>query len=326
MSRSGQKIVRAAGLVVWRVRDKKLEVLLVHSPRHREWGFPKGHLDPHETLQECAVREVAEETGETVVVGQPLGVVRYRLPGGGRKHVSYWAASADTPDGAWSRVRRVPPAALATEIDRVGWMEVREAGRELGHDEDREILGQLVDQWKDSRLDTWTVLLVRHARARSRSAWKGDEETRPLTAGGAVQAVGMGSLLSAYGVEHLVSSPWERCRATLTPYAERGGIEVELHDELTETAHAKRKRPVRALVDAALRRPTSPTAICTHRPVLPTVVATLLDRAPNRLRKTVPTRDPFLRTGEMLVVHCARRAKHGPAVVAVERVRAVEDD
>jgi 8-oxo-dGTP diphosphatase len=55
--------------------------------------------------------------------------------------------------------------------------------------------------------------------------------------------------------------------------------------------------------------------------VLPTVVGTLLDRAPNRLRKQVPDADPFLRTGEMLVVHCARRAKHGPAVVAVEKVR-----
>ncbi|MGC5627539.1 NUDIX hydrolase [Georgenia sp. Z1344] len=318
--------VRAAGLVVWREEGRRLEVLLVHSPRYDEWGFPKGHLDPHETLQECAVREVAEETGELVVVGQPLGVVRYRLRDGRRKHVSYWASSAATPDGAWSRVRRVPSAASADEIDETRWMSVRDAEKALAHDRDREVLGRLVDQWKDSRLDTWTVLLVRHARARARKSWKGSEATRPLTVGGAVQAVGMGSLFSAYGVEQLVSSPWERCRATLASYAERGGIEVDLHEELTEAAHERRKRPVRDLVAAALSRPTRPTAICTHRPVLPTVVATLLDRAPHALRRTVPDKDPFLRTGEMLVVHCARRARHGPVVVAVERVRAVEDE
>lgn len=318
---SSSSVERAAGLVAWRESGRSLQVLLVHSPRYDEWGFPKGKVDKGETLQECAVREVAEETGRSLVVGQPLGTVRYRLHSGKRKEVRYWAAREVTPDGAWSRVRAEPPPALASEIDRAEWFDVKKAARALAYKQDRDLLGHVVDQWKDSRLETWTVLLVRHARARKRSAWKGDEVTRPLTDAGSKAARRMAALLSAYGVEQVISSPWERCMATVRPYAESGQIEIVAREELTEAAHSRRRGPVRRLVDRALRDPDLPTAICTHRPVLSTVVETLLDRAPNRLRKQVPETDPYLKTGEMLVVHCARRAKHSPAVVAVERVR-----
>src|SRR5689334_16387231 len=77
--------VLAAGAVVLR----KGRVLLVHRPRYDDWSFPKGKLDPGETLPAAAVREVAEETGLDVRLGPPLTQQRY--PTGGRmKSVSYW--------------------------------------------------------------------------------------------------------------------------------------------------------------------------------------------------------------------------------------------
>ena len=51
--------IRAAGGVL--VRDGA--VLLVHRPRYDDWSFPKGKLDKGETDEQCAVREVEEETG-----------------------------------------------------------------------------------------------------------------------------------------------------------------------------------------------------------------------------------------------------------------------
>jgi 8-oxo-dGTP diphosphatase len=55
-------VVRAAGGVV--VRDEQsLEVLVVHRPRYDDWSFPKGKAAPGERDEECAVREVEEETG-----------------------------------------------------------------------------------------------------------------------------------------------------------------------------------------------------------------------------------------------------------------------
>ena len=52
------RVVQAAGgLVV----NQKSELLLIF--RRGKWDLPKGKLDPGETLEQCAIREVQEETG-----------------------------------------------------------------------------------------------------------------------------------------------------------------------------------------------------------------------------------------------------------------------
>lgn len=51
-------IVTAAGGLV---ENEKGEVLLIF--RRGKWDLPKGKLDPGETIEQCAVREVEEETG-----------------------------------------------------------------------------------------------------------------------------------------------------------------------------------------------------------------------------------------------------------------------
>src|SRR3954462_2963493 len=87
--------VLAAGAVVWRVIDGQTKVLLVHRTQHKDVSLPKGKVDPGATLPQTAVREIFEETGLTVTLGAPLGVVEYTLPNGRDKIVHYWSAEVN---------------------------------------------------------------------------------------------------------------------------------------------------------------------------------------------------------------------------------------
>lgn len=324
--------VRAAGALVWRQAGRDLHVLLVHRPRYDDWSFPKGKVEARESIRACAVREVEEETGARIALGQPLPMRRYRLGDGRRKEVHYWAArelSADSPVlAARGRVTR----ASRREIDDVRWLPIREARALLTHQSDKDLLGELVDLWEDNKLDTWTLVLVRHARAVKRSVWnrpkkrtrEEDEATRPLTKDqGEIRARALVPILAAYGVARVVTSPWKRCVDTVAPYTRITGIALDCEAELTEDAHALHPKRARKVAQRALRLRDVPLALCLHRPVLPTVMSVVAEHAPGKLLRSVPDQDPWLRTGEIMVIHMARRSHGKIRAVAIEKQRPV---
>src|SRR5258707_7498045 len=63
----------SAGGVVFRRTDAGPLVLVIRDA-YKNWGFPKGHVEPGEDAAGAAVREVAEETGLSDLV--PHGVIR----------------------------------------------------------------------------------------------------------------------------------------------------------------------------------------------------------------------------------------------------------
>jgi 8-oxo-dGTP pyrophosphatase MutT (NUDIX family) len=84
------EVAAAGGIVTRRTADGGIEVVLVHRPKYDDWTFPKGKVEPGETDEEAATREVREETGFECTLGSELATVRY-IDGRGRpKRVHYW--------------------------------------------------------------------------------------------------------------------------------------------------------------------------------------------------------------------------------------------
>jgi 8-oxo-dGTP pyrophosphatase MutT (NUDIX family) len=119
--------------VPWRRRDDgTVEVLLVHRPRYGDWSFPKGKLEPGETDEQAALREVEEETGLRCELGAELPSTSYRDSKLRQKTVRYWALGP--VDGS---------AAPKNEVDEVRWLPLSEAERLLSYDRDVRVLHAL---------------------------------------------------------------------------------------------------------------------------------------------------------------------------------------
>lgn len=295
MAAKGKRVdVRAAGAAVWRRRRGALEVLLIHRPRYDDWSLPKGKLDRRESAPAAAVREVEEETGCRVRLGRPLPTVRYRLPDGRRKQVEYWAATVLSRTGPGPQDPR--------EVDETRWMEVDRAVRTLTRREDREVIEALRRFARDDALLTSAVILQRHAAALSRAKWGKGESTRPLNGKGRKQARALPPLIAAFAPDRVVTSPWKRCLATVEPYAKRQGMTIIVKDDLTEAGHADRPARTRAVI-ARVMDEAAPTVICTHRPVLPSVMRVLRGAALDPVAAALPREDPYLAAGEALVLH-----------------------
>ncbi len=121
---AGDRIDAAGGVVV---RDGL--VLLVHRPRYDDWSFPKGKLDPGESFEEAALREVEEETGVRASLGRELPATRYEVRGR-PKLVRYWCM---TPEAETDFVPN-------DETDELRWATPDEARDLLSYAHDRELL------------------------------------------------------------------------------------------------------------------------------------------------------------------------------------------
>ncbi|WP_422115538.1 NUDIX hydrolase [Brachybacterium sp. UNK5269] len=298
--------VLAAGVLVWRERGGAVQVLLVHRPRYDDWSIPKGKLDKGETFPAAAVREVAEETGYRVRLHRPLPASVYLLPDGRTKIVQYWTGTV--------RAKVAPGPRDRGEIDEIRWVPLDEAEKLVTRQGDQVPLVSLRRFLEADELVTAPIIIQRHAAAVSRAKWRKGEKSRPLNSKGRKQALALPPLLDAFDPASVVSSPWERCRATVAPLAKIEGLKVRTKDELTEAGHAEHPSRTAAVIDRVLRQ-ARPTVVCTHRPVLPTIIDSVRAVAQPGAALELPREDPFLAAGEALMLHTTP----GGTVVAIER-------
>ncbi len=216
-----QPILAAGGVVFRKRKERPPEYLVIHRPRYDDWSLPKGKLDPGESYEQCALREVEEETGRVAKLREQIGTVAYETSARNMKRVRYWVMEAISgsfePNG---------------EVDEVAWLRPRKARSRLSYSRDRAVFDRGVQLVK--RPASGRIYLLRHARAGDARQWKGPDRKRPLSKRGRVQAAALTDALSSMPLTRLFSSKATRCIETITPLSELLGLDVERHRALAE--------------------------------------------------------------------------------------------
>lgn len=263
-ARDYHKPTLAAGAVLLR-KDK---VAVIHRPRYDDWSLPKGKVDPGETLPTTAAREILEETGFDVQLGSFAARVHYPV-GDRTKVVFYWCA--EVMDGSFK---------ANDEVDELRWFSPEEARDTLSYEIDRHVLSHALKTPHSK--DITRILYVRHARAHQRHNWGGDDNLRPLDKKGRRQAAGLAATLPVFRPQRLYAALPNRCQATITPVAERLGLDISVEEGLGDSGWKRNpEAALRRIKEIASQPGTS--VICSQGLAMPGVVHSLTDLPLNEI-------------------------------------------
>ena len=290
---------------------------MVHRPRYGDWAWAKGKLEPGEEWPVAAEREVFEETGFHVRLGRTLPTSEYPLTDQSGQPVTkqcrYWTAEVVGGDGT-----------LVNEIDEVAWLDLPAAAARLSYPRDHDQLQALERADLSGRLTTWPLVIVRHAKSRSRSSWTQADPLRPLNARGRQRAEALIPVLAAFGVNRIVTSPSVRCLDTVAPYAAATRTRARLKWALSEEGFAENPDRAGHHLTRLLERGHA-AVVCSHGPVLPGLLEQLAGLADANESAAAVTLAEAARDGmgkgEALVAHLVGTGDQA-VIVDLERYRA----
>lgn len=118
-----RKIIAAGGIVT----NAKNEILMIF--RRGKWDLPKGKLDENERIEDCAVREVAEETGlENIKLEQYIGKTYH-------EYFDKWLQEDVVKETCWFKMKvlnsnKLIPQ-LEEDIEKVEWVGMQDLNMKL---------------------------------------------------------------------------------------------------------------------------------------------------------------------------------------------------
>ena len=122
---------KSCGAVVFRKYHGNIELLLIKHVVGGHWSFPKGHVEPGETEEQTALREIKEETGIDVELNTSFReVVSYSPKRDTTKDVIYFLGKAKT-------FQYTPQE---EEIAQIKWVEINLAHSFLTYDNDKQLV------------------------------------------------------------------------------------------------------------------------------------------------------------------------------------------
>ncbi len=131
----GKEVVAAGGIVV-RQGNEGVEVLLIQKKGSSAWTLPKGHLEEGEKLEDCAVREILEETGLKVRLKGKAGQISYSYRRDGFllcETVHYFVAEP---------LSSGEPFPDLQEVEQAVWCPFDEANQKLTYPNERDLLAR----------------------------------------------------------------------------------------------------------------------------------------------------------------------------------------
>lgn len=118
------KQITAAGGLVFNPQNRLLMIY-----RRGVWDLPKGKLDEGETIEECAVREVEEETGlRNIRLGKLVGITHHT-------YFDTWSSSDVIKETHWFEMRVTGEQQLnpqtEEDITQIEWVSAADAAEYL---------------------------------------------------------------------------------------------------------------------------------------------------------------------------------------------------
>lgn len=220
---------------MWREHDGERQVALVHRPRYHDWSLPKGKAEKGEHVLDTVVREISEECGASVSIGEHLYQVRYPISGVHhrpvQKTVDYWSLRY-----LGGRFRR------GHETDQLLWLPINAARKKLSYPRD----GHVLDEFEHRQIVTSLILLVRHAKAGKRSEWHEGDALRPLEPAGRAQARRLSIVLQRFTPDRIISANRVRCEQTVQVLARQLSQPITIAESFSDETYLKNPKETRA--------------------------------------------------------------------------------
>lgn len=115
------------------------KVLLIHQKHGNHIGFPKGHMERHESPEMTALREVYEEVGIHVKLSRVTYDIFYQPKANISKKVTYYLAFSN----------ELNIHIQEAEIHQAFWVNIDDAFKQLTYQNDQEALSYMLLQLKE---------------------------------------------------------------------------------------------------------------------------------------------------------------------------------